>query len=223
MRRLSSCGSRAQLLCGMWDFPRPGLEPVSPALAGRFSTTAPPGKPPDLFLSCVSDLWYEVGGIGALPLGKKALSITPLELFTCWVCSVVKLFTCCAGSQKYTIVGTALSTTLTVGMLAIGPGVSQTLFSPGHQCRSTEVRSQDCSSHAPGPIVGTMEAAQTLAWLTPTCMCPQRAELLKPDPSQLQEHLSVQMFFRHWIYKAGNGGVNLWFAQVHREISALLP
>ena len=29
----------------MWDLPRPGLEPVSPALAGRFSTTAPPGKP----------------------------------------------------------------------------------------------------------------------------------------------------------------------------------
>ena len=43
--RLSSCGSRAQLLHGMWDLPRPGLEPVSPALAGRFSTTAPPGKP----------------------------------------------------------------------------------------------------------------------------------------------------------------------------------
>ena len=44
-RRLSSCGSRAQLLRGMWDPPRPGLEPVSPALAGRFSTTVPPGKP----------------------------------------------------------------------------------------------------------------------------------------------------------------------------------
>ena len=44
-RRLSSCGSRAQLLRGMWDPPRPGLESVSPALAGRFSTTAPPGKP----------------------------------------------------------------------------------------------------------------------------------------------------------------------------------
>ena len=44
-RRLSSCGSRAQLLRGTWDLPRPGLEPVSPALAGRFSTTAPPGKP----------------------------------------------------------------------------------------------------------------------------------------------------------------------------------
>ena len=44
-RRLSNCGSQAQLLRGMWDLPRPGHEPVSPALAGRFSTTAPPGKP----------------------------------------------------------------------------------------------------------------------------------------------------------------------------------
>ena len=44
-RRLSSCGSRAWLLHGMWDLPRPGLEPVSPALAGGLSTTAPPGKP----------------------------------------------------------------------------------------------------------------------------------------------------------------------------------
>ena len=43
-RRLSNCGSWASLLRGMWDLPRPGLKPVSPALAGRFST-APPGKP----------------------------------------------------------------------------------------------------------------------------------------------------------------------------------
>ena len=43
--RLSSCGSRAQLLRGMWDPPRPGLEPMSPALAGRLSTTVPPAKP----------------------------------------------------------------------------------------------------------------------------------------------------------------------------------
>ena len=46
-RRLSNCGSRAQLLRGMWYLPRPGLELVSPALAGRLSTTAPPGKPPN--------------------------------------------------------------------------------------------------------------------------------------------------------------------------------
>ena len=44
-RRLSNCGSRAQSLRGMWDLPRPGLEPASPALAGRLPTTAPPGKP----------------------------------------------------------------------------------------------------------------------------------------------------------------------------------
>ena len=52
-RRLSNCGSRAQLLRGMWDPPRPGLEPVSPALAGRLPTTAPPGKPRTLFISAV--------------------------------------------------------------------------------------------------------------------------------------------------------------------------
>ena len=34
----------------MWDLPRPGLEPVSPALAGRFTTTVPPGKPVQLIL-----------------------------------------------------------------------------------------------------------------------------------------------------------------------------
>ena len=50
MLRLSSCGSRAQLLRGMWDLPRPRLEPVSPALAGRFSTTAATREAPATFL-----------------------------------------------------------------------------------------------------------------------------------------------------------------------------
>ena len=51
-RRLSNCGSRAQPLRGMWDPPRPGLEPVSPAPAGRLSTTAPPGKPRPARFKC---------------------------------------------------------------------------------------------------------------------------------------------------------------------------
>ena len=34
--RLSSYCSWAKLLLGMWDLPRPGIKPVSPALAGRF-------------------------------------------------------------------------------------------------------------------------------------------------------------------------------------------
>ena len=33
---LSSCGAQAQLLQGIWNFPGPGIEPLSPALAGRF-------------------------------------------------------------------------------------------------------------------------------------------------------------------------------------------
>ena len=28
----------------MWNLLGPGIEPVSPALAGRFSTTGPPGR-----------------------------------------------------------------------------------------------------------------------------------------------------------------------------------
>ena len=51
--RLSSCGTRAQLLHSMWDLPRTGLEPVSPALTGGFLTTVPPGKSPVHFFSCL--------------------------------------------------------------------------------------------------------------------------------------------------------------------------
>ena len=43
--RLSSCGAWAYLLLGIWDLPGSGIECLSPALAGRFFTTEPPGKP----------------------------------------------------------------------------------------------------------------------------------------------------------------------------------
>ena len=42
---VSSCGVWAELPHGMWNPPRPGVEPMSPALAGRFLTTGSPGKP----------------------------------------------------------------------------------------------------------------------------------------------------------------------------------
>ena len=32
------------LVLRMWDLPRPGIQPTSPALAGRFLKTGPPGK-----------------------------------------------------------------------------------------------------------------------------------------------------------------------------------
>ena len=41
----SSCGPWAPFLCGMWDLPEPGIEPVSPTLAGGFYITEPPEKP----------------------------------------------------------------------------------------------------------------------------------------------------------------------------------
>ena len=34
-----------KLPCDMWDLPGSGIKPVPPAVAGRFFTTAPPGKP----------------------------------------------------------------------------------------------------------------------------------------------------------------------------------
>ena len=43
--RLNSCRPRALLLLGMWDLPGSEIEPVSPAVAGGFFTTEPPGKP----------------------------------------------------------------------------------------------------------------------------------------------------------------------------------
>ena len=41
----SSCSTEASLLHCMWDLPGPGIEPLSPELAGGFLTTRPPGKP----------------------------------------------------------------------------------------------------------------------------------------------------------------------------------
>ena len=42
--RLNCCGAEAWLLCDLWDLLGPGIEPMSPAMAGRFITTEPPGK-----------------------------------------------------------------------------------------------------------------------------------------------------------------------------------
>ena len=41
---LSHGGAQVELLLGMWNFPGPGIEPVSLTLAGRFLSTALPGK-----------------------------------------------------------------------------------------------------------------------------------------------------------------------------------
>ena len=73
-RRLSNCGSWARPLRGMWDLPGPGLEPMSPALAGGFLTTAPPGNPK------TSVLWVVPSGTrDSLPLVSFLLRVSPMS------------------------------------------------------------------------------------------------------------------------------------------------
>ena len=84
--RLSNCGSQAQLLRGMWDPPRPGLEPVSPALAGRLSTTAPPGNP------CILDGTRILSLMNHSTAFNRILEIKAFEkdILTCTVCNLKK-------------------------------------------------------------------------------------------------------------------------------------
>ena len=55
-RRLSSCGSRAQLLRGVWDLPRPGLEPVYPCIGRQILNHRATRETPTLF-----ELWFSQG------------------------------------------------------------------------------------------------------------------------------------------------------------------
>ena len=54
--RPSSYGAWVQLFRSMCDLPRSGIEPVSPALAGRFFTTEPPGR---LRVMCHTFLYFQ--------------------------------------------------------------------------------------------------------------------------------------------------------------------
>ena len=67
VQQLWLMGSRAQaqqlwcmglLLRGMWDLPGPRIEPMFPALAGRFLTTLPPGKSKIHVLSFIYSFSY---------------------------------------------------------------------------------------------------------------------------------------------------------------------
>lgn len=92
-----------------------------------------------------------------------------------YLCSVVSPFFCCVGLQS-TCCCYFSWLHLTVGMSVIGPGVSQVLFSLVHcfQCRSIEVRTQECSIHASGPAMEATEASQILAWSNlGIYMCPK--------------------------------------------------
>ena len=84
--RLGSCGMLAQLLCSIWDLPGSGIEPVSPALAGRFFTTKPPGKPCLCFILLKKKIFFWLPGSSLLCTGY---------LQRRWVGAAVELW--CAG------------------------------------------------------------------------------------------------------------------------------
>ena len=104
--RLSSCGSWARLLCGMWDPPRPGLKPLSPALAGRLSTTPPPGKPFHFVFE--RPWWSDISGMCALSStfsvshlsvsGSRFLWIYPFGV--CWA-SIIYRFMSFAKCESF--------------------------------------------------------------------------------------------------------------------------
>ena len=59
--------------CGMWDLPGPGTEPVSPALAGRFLTTGPPGK--CIYTHLIYQLWCQLCSEARLVTQRKREAI----------------------------------------------------------------------------------------------------------------------------------------------------
>ena len=71
----------------MWNLPGPGIEPVSPALAGGSLTTGSPGKP-CVMLSCLTQQPHDLRVSGHLEdrnqgakLGSDCLGSDPIDLF----------------------------------------------------------------------------------------------------------------------------------------------
>ena len=70
------------MLHGMWDLPRPGLEPVSPALAGGLPTTEPPGKSPlssflfNIALGILARTFIQEREIKSIQIGKEEIKLS---------------------------------------------------------------------------------------------------------------------------------------------------
>ena len=75
---VAASGLSCTVACGVL-VPRPGIEPVSPELAGGFSTTGPPGKSQEKFFI------YLIASSGVPPWGYsrgQAVMVWPLECST---------------------------------------------------------------------------------------------------------------------------------------------
>ena len=70
----------------MWDLPGPGIEPVSPSLAGGFLTTAPPGKSlPLYFKSELGSSSLQPGSIETHPFILPVTCMVSFSTFRFWI------------------------------------------------------------------------------------------------------------------------------------------
>lgn len=137
-------------------------------------------RSPQIYFQAVTDLQREVGRIRVLPLREEPLRIPLLGLFPC-ECALLCHLLPIVQVHKVHCFWHFPWPYSTIGIVIIGCGVSQALFSQGHPHRPTKVISQDCNSHEPGPTVGA-KAVQTMAWPNPH-VCPKSPQLLKPHSS----------------------------------------
>ena len=84
----------------MWDHPGSGIEPGSPALAGKFFTTELPGKPRLLaFWRLLSHLTSALWPPNVRLIGMRVQIFSPIPLAAflfCWLFCYSKLFTWCS-------------------------------------------------------------------------------------------------------------------------------
>ena len=76
-----ACSSQAELPPSVWGLPRPGTQPVSPALMGGFLTPEPPGKPCPRILLNTFLLFFSWDSVNLYFLnGKKDFGLKHLLL-----------------------------------------------------------------------------------------------------------------------------------------------
>lgn len=143
----------------------------------------------------------------------KPLSVPSPEPLTCGYAPFVPFCSSC-GLTENTAVGSALSPTSPVRMLATGhahfPGV---VF--------TTLRPQDCGGVHLDPLWELWRQFRLRPGPSLVCTCPQSLQLLKPNPSQLQGHLlPFQMFPRHWIREAVSRDITPWSVQLRGGFSS---
>ena len=95
---LSSYGAWAWLLHGMWDLPRPGIKRMSPALAGGFLTTGPPGKPFSRTCNSFLLFLFNYNAIGSIQI-LTVLSSQIVPLYQYVISLFILLSACCSVAQ----------------------------------------------------------------------------------------------------------------------------